>query len=265
MQRNMDKDMDVEMTDVDHKEDEQYDEEGDTTTKRPPAYRQQSETVSQFLTRLPPSTTTAASVGPWIWLIQRARPDPSPHTREDIGNHIGRGAQLLRAFREKTSALRAEYRDQPQSALERKITVERKKLEVDILETARTNKILSGKWMLFPSVKTVDRVWRIVAEATAKGQLGIGAKVATDGGNSGPGATAPPRLICVYTADFADKEEIWRVLVRMKELSLFRTGEGERPIYYKCDAYTWLEIMGNNGYGLRPSMYSSTEVLKWKK
>lgn len=34
------------------------------------------------------------------------------------------------------------------------------------------------------------------------------------------------------------------------------------PIYFKCDAYTLVEIMSKNEYGLKPSMYSSQDFLK---
>ncbi|QSS62063.1 hypothetical protein I7I51_04240 [Histoplasma capsulatum] len=59
--------------------------------------------------------------------------------------------------------------------------------DAEILEAARANKIPSSKWVLFPSLRQVDRAWGIVAESIARGQLGIGAKVATDGGGSGFG------------------------------------------------------------------------------
>jgi len=38
--------------------------------------------------------------------------------------------------------------------------------------------------------------------------------------------------------------------------------EDGRGIYYKCDAYTLLEINSGNEYGLAASLYSSKEMLK---
>lgn len=84
-------------------------------------------------------------------------------------------------------ALHDELHDRPWSILEQRIGIQRRMRDAEILEAARANKITSSKWVLFPSLRQVDRAWRIVAESTARGQLGIGAKVATDDGGSGFG------------------------------------------------------------------------------
>ncbi|KKZ67062.1 hypothetical protein EMCG_07233 [[Emmonsia] crescens] len=47
----------------------------------------------------------------------------------------------------------------------------------------------------------------------------------------------------------------------MKQLGLFRSGKRWNPIYYKCDAYTYLDIVGGNSFGLKASMHSNTEIL----
>ena len=111
-----------------------------------------------------------------------------------------------------------------------------------------------GKWMFFPEPSDLDRYWRVVAEATADGSLGPTSKVATHD------PADPKRLICVYTYDFADIADVRRVLEKLIDLGLCRS-DG-RPIYYKCDAYTYLDITSKNPYGLRASLYSSKEVLK---
>jgi hypothetical protein len=38
----------------------------------------------------------------------------------------------------------------------------------------------------------------------------------------------------------------------------------DRPIYYKCDAFTYLDITSKNEYGLKASMFSSRDVLSGK-
>ncbi|KLJ05469.1 hypothetical protein EMPG_11048 [Blastomyces silverae] len=266
-QRNRYTNMDVDMMDIDTKE--ELDDTGNEPsinyhnqipTPRGP-HRAKTETIPQFLARLPPRTTSASSIGPWIYIKNPAICNPAPYTDEDISNFTNRGAELLQAFNDKRKALRAEFHDRPEYLLEQAISMQRRILSVGILEAARASKIKSGKWMLFPSVGRVDRVWGIVAESTARGQLGIGAKVATDGGGSGTGSANKPRVICVYTADFDDKADITRVLVKMKQLGLFRSGQEWQPIYYKCDAYTYLGIMRNNSFGLKQTMHSSTEIL----
>ncbi|KAK2804453.1 hypothetical protein FQN51_002097 [Onygenales sp. PD_10] len=259
----MQRDEDAKM-DIDPKKEQDIDNPPPGCTQT----RLSTETIPQFLARLPPSTTKQSAVGPWIWIRNPTVPITTG-TKEGIINLQQRGAELLETFAARVSLLEAQYKDQPRTQLIRKINIERRKVDADILQTARGNGILSGKWMFFPSVRQVDRVWAIVAEATAKGYLGIGAKVAPDAGFGGDddddGGGGQERLICVHTADFADKEDIKRVLVGLKELRLVRVGMGERPVYYKSDAYTWLNIYRGNRYGLKASMYSSTEVLgrKW--
>lgn len=110
--------------------------------------------------------------------------------------------------------------------------------------------------MLFPTTDQVDPVWKTVVTALDQGKLGSIAKVATDDGSG------QARLICVYTDNFGDKEDVKRVLRALAEIDLVIAES--RPIYYKCDAYTHLDIKSNNDYGLRASMFSSRDVLSGK-
>ena len=91
--------------------------------------------------------------------------------------------------------------------------------------------------MLFPMPEEVDRTWEAVAQGTARGELGIAAKVATDEG----GGDRVPRLVCVYTADFADKKDVRRVLEGLVEMGLVKKrgvmGE-ERGVFYKCGRFS---------------------------
>lgn len=102
----------------------------------------------------------------------------------------------------------------------------------------------------------LPRYWRVVAQATSAGKLGPTSKVATPDPNSGKDET----LICVYTYDFTDQQDVRRVLDELVELELCR--KDGRPIYYKCDAYTYMDITSNNDYKLRASLYSSAELFK---
>jgi hypothetical protein len=52
-----------------------------------------------------------------------------------------------------------------------------------------------------------------------------------------------------------------RVLSALVELGISKR---ESTIYYKCDAYTHLDIKSGNDYKLRASLYSSEEVLEDK-
>ena len=108
--------------------------------------------------------------------------------------------------------------------------------------------------MLFPAPEDYPRCWRLVVEATSEGKLGLTSKAATfDPVN-------PIGLICVYTYDFTDTDDVRRVLEGLVNLGLCRADA--KPIYYKCDAYTYLDIKSDNTYKLRASLFSSKEILE---
>lgn len=121
--------------------------------------------------------------------------------------------------------------------------------------------------MLFPTEDDVTQTWRTVCEAMIENKLGEQAKVAIEDHSrrlSSPDAPfTPNRLICIYTYDFSDLEDVRRVLDELVDLGLVsREGRG---IYYKCDAYTYLGIESNNPYKLKASLYSSSDLLKMSK
>ena len=146
------------------------------------------------------------------------------------------------------------------STIGRKVIPLRKQVETDSYAVAKETGCTSGKWMLFPMAEDVNRIWGLVATATAEGELGQAAKVATDDGSGSAGS----RLICVYTEDFSDKEDVARVLRRLDGMGLVK-GRGpmgeERGIYYKADAFTQLGIDSKNEWGLKASLFFSKDVL----
>ena len=224
-----------------------------------PSGRHLSETVSEFLARLPPYTTQSTDCGPWIYIANPSYQD-NP-TSEDLRGFKRRGAELLEEFNIAKTGIEESMAGKAKGAIGRKITPLRKELERDIFSLARKTGIKAGKWMLFPFPEDVDGVWKLVAQATAAGELGHAAKVGTDDG-SGNRST---RLICVYNEDYAEKGEVRRILQRLDRMGLVR-GKGamgeERRIYYKADAYTWLDINSGNDWGLKASLYSSKDVFR---
>lgn len=89
----------------------------------------------------------------------------------------------------------------------------------------------SGKWMVFPHVSDVDRVWSIIARAVFDGQLGSSAKVATMKGN--PNAIKEDeKVICIYTYDSEDRVDVLRVLKELRGLGI------DNKAFYKEDATT---------------------------
>lgn len=177
----------------------------------------------------------------------------------DVPEFVRKGTELLQDYEEEAARLRAAHEKsgaKTTAGLTRKLNPLRKTLEQNIFAAAQETGVTSGKWMLFPSAEWVDSTWKKVVTAMDEGKLGSTAKVATDDGSGGA------RLICVYTDDFGDTEDVKRVLRGLADKELVNMES--RPIYYKCDAYTHLDIKSNNDYGLKASMFSSRDVLSGK-
>lgn len=88
--------------------------------------------------------------------------------------------------------------------------------------------------MIFCKPEEVNDVWSSIAKETANANLGTAAKVAPDNGSD-----RSDRLICVYTKDFNDEEDVSRVLHKLKELGVI---EKSKPIYYKCGEFLLGEL-----------------------
>lgn len=264
--------------------------EGQTSAK------QLSETLSDFLERLPPSTTPLSTCGPWIWI---ANPYPAAQRNSsgkivtdpegcDIASFRQLGTRLLENYLARKQEIETQNPDKQPGSVTRMLRPDRVRLESSIRELARQKNVTCGKWMLFPDASDVDWVWAVVAKGVWEGKLGISAKVATaphDGPASGEAderaRNREQRLICVYTYDFSDKDDVKRVLLGLKQLGLLDSdsfgGDDSRGgghggsstavgkvIYYKCDAYTYLDISSNNEYKLKASMYNSRDLLAEK-
>ncbi|KAK0669755.1 hypothetical protein QBC41DRAFT_319192 [Cercophora samala] len=229
----------------------------------PHAAYQLTESIPQFLARLPPATTNYRPGLEWIFI---ANPYLPPHPRSDHSRFMKAGRErldLFKSFIEKTTAA---YPNSPLVA-KRHIAVARKEAIEDLKQLAVECCETSGKWMLFPDVAFVNETWEKVARAVANNQLGTAAKVATrmpTGYDDGHGEKKD-RLICVYTENFTDKDDVARVLKRMKELELVKQGPGAKLIYYKPDAWTELGIYGENEWGIKASMYNSKEIFEYIK
>ena len=131
------------------------------------------------------------------------------------------------------------------------------------------------QWLIFCQANEVNDVWSVAARATINNELGHAAKVSPDDGDA-----RRARVICIYTNDFTDLDDIARVVRKLKDLGLVDTRG--KPIWYKCgqsisnahpslpltsetDAYTYLGLGSGNPYEIRPTMYSSAEMLKPKE
>ncbi|KAG8162633.1 hypothetical protein KVR01_007111 [Diaporthe batatas] len=229
--------------------------------------KQLGETMSDFLARLPPATTDVTLSIPWIYVANPFIPREGGGVEEapvepgaQLSTFIEGGGERLQLFgdflRTVDEKKRAAGAGRLSTAMSRQAAAEREGCVNDILMLARVMKVRTGKWMLFVEPNSVNEVWASVAQATARNELGIAAKVAPREERG----SARERLVCIYTHDFRDKDDIARVLHRLRQLELVRDRAGGKPIYYKADAFTYLGIGSGNPWGLRASLYSSRDI-----
>lgn len=100
--------------------------------------------------------------------------------------------------------------------------------QIDTL--AKQYGIISGKWLLYPTATAVDSAWLSLIRATLEVKLGTSIKV----------GTVPIRdntyLICVYTANYLNKEDVMRVRANLVDFGFTKI------LYYKSDIKTCLGI-----------------------
>jgi hypothetical protein len=108
---------------------------------------------------------------------------------------------------------------------------------------AREFDYTSGKWLVFRHRDEIDEVWTKIASSTINGELGSSAKVST------ALQEEMRHVICIYTEDYFDNDDIMRVRTKLRELGI------EETLYYKPDIYTRLNIYSGNK-AVRPWRYS---------
>jgi hypothetical protein len=103
-----------------------------------------------------------------------------------------------------------------------------------------------GKWLIFSPISEIDQIWGTIKTATEQGLLGCSSKVATAKVN--PNAQNPDeKVICVYTYDSNDVEDVKRVRQQLRELGF------TRRLSYKTDAATHsgeYAVRGHKGISL---------------
>ena len=77
----------------------------------------------------------------------------------------------------------------------------------------------SGKWLVFVRAEHVDGVWAKIKKAVESGSLGDQAKVATARPNPNAADDAR-RVICVYTYDCEDIEDVRRIREELRRLGI---------------------------------------------
>ncbi len=88
--------------------------------------------------------------------------------------------------------------------------------------------LTSGKFCLFHDSNSIDEKWNIIKEAVLTNKLGPAAKVSTLSGKRNHST----HVICVYTSDHTNSEDINRIREALRELGYID------PIPYKADIDT---------------------------
>lgn len=100
----------------------------------------------------------------------------------------------------------------------------------------------SGKWLLFVPWQKLDQTWKLIAEETRSGRLGIASKAATAKQN-GLARNSWVKVICVYTYDSDDREDVMRVRTRLREIGFVK------KLSYKSDRATEEGVYATNTKG----------------
>lgn len=89
----------------------------------------------------------------------------------------------------------------------------------------------AGKWLIYIKNEEIDEVWLKVKEATKAGLLGIKSKAATSLYNPHSNSQSE-KVICVYTYNFEDKNDVYRVEIAIRDLGI------KEALCYKTDDAT---------------------------
>lgn len=118
-----------------------------------------------------------------------------------------------------------------------------REVELNHPQKFRTSNGKNGKWLIFVDVSELDSTWEKVENATKAGILGPNSKAATS--KSNPNAiTEKEKVICVYTYNWLDTEDVFRVEKALRSIGITQT------LYYKADSDTALgnyKKHGNTG------------------
>jgi hypothetical protein len=89
----------------------------------------------------------------------------------------------------------------------------------------------SGKWLLFIPSQKIDEIWVLISGETVAGRLGIASKAATAKRNP-LARNSWMKVICIYTYDSVDVEDVMRVRQRLREIGF------TKKLSYKTDGAT---------------------------
>ena len=119
--------------------------------------------------------------------------------------------------------------------------------EQEIDSLARRSGLVVGKWLVYSSPESINQVWKALAPAFVAQELGDSIKVST----ATPEEASREYVICVYTENYLDTADVQRVREKLRSLGF------DKPLYYKPDLYTYLQIYRRTFPRLKASRYCS--------
>jgi hypothetical protein len=133
----------------------------------------------------------------------------------------------------------------------REVVVINGKMEIPVRDEAidklaKETGLVIGKWLLYVSTAQIDEVWKKIASSTFNGKLGVDTKVSTPI----QAASSGKYVICVYTKNCLDLNDVNRVRERLRQLGFVAR------LYYKPDIYTYLNIYKKTFPNIKASRYS---------
>ncbi len=103
-----------------------------------------------------------------------------------------------------------------------------------------------GKWLIRVNCRYAEYCWGCVCRGTESSTLGIAAKVSTDWGRlHDPSGPWKQHVICVYTRDWRDEEDVRRVAGALRRVDAIR----KQTLYYKPDVMTYSGIYSGSSAG----------------
>lgn len=94
---------------------------------------------------------------------------------------------------------------------------------------------LIGKWLIRMTCPYVEDYWSRISHAVEAGTLGPSAKIATDWGREhDPAGPWRNHVVCVYTRDWRDEDDVLRAARRLHEIGAVK----KMKLTYKPDVFT---------------------------
>ena len=200
----------------------------------------------------------------WIW-CDNPNNDTDTAVDQDTGGFLRAGREALYQYLDLKSELAFELDQNKEGrSLSKLLAQPQGELGKRLKALGRQYGVRTGKWMIFCTPDRVDKVWKRVCEGVVDDLLGPSAKVSRRQPKDEAGAQKSNQreehVICIYTKDFENEEDVRRVLFGLRDLGLVSRGDA-KGIWYKADAWTLLDIKRNNEYGLKASLYGSVAML----